>query len=263
MILGYRKKDYMNYDGLKVPVKISLPKKDSNILIAGKSGSGKSLTARWYLYQMLSNKESFTVIADYKGGEEYEMFEGSNSYASGSDAIQMIDDFYDFFTEIRKKKVRLKHHYTLFIEEYFGLLTYAETQSKKLKTELMSKIGELLAVSRGLNLGIVLCIQRADSSNFSAGSREQFQVVLSFGRCSAEQFRMLGFSNELEENPTSVYKPGQGLVLIDGQDSVQEILAPLIRNPDDMCRGIRSYLDRQPDIPSLTRAVAEGISTGL
>ena len=128
--------------------------------------------------------------------------------------------------------------------------------------ELMSKVGEILAVGRGLNIGLLLCVQRADAALFSSGSREQFQCVISFGRCSAEQFRMLGFSNEMEENPTGTYKPGEALVLIDGQESVQEMLVPLIKNPDTLCRRIREYLDRQPDICSLTRAIAGGGGAG-
>ena len=262
MELGYRLSDYRD-NGIKIPVKITLPKKTSNILLVGKSGSGKSLSARWYLWQMLRNKESYVYVSDYKAGEEYEHLEGSPSYASGTDAIQMINDFYDFFTEVRNHRIRLKQHYTLFIEEWFGLLTYAETQSKKLKSELMSKVGELLAVSRGLNLGVILLIQRADSTNFSSGSREQFQATLSFGRCSVEQFRMLGFSGELDHNPTQIYRSGQALALVDGQEGIQEVIVPLITNSSVMCRAIRSYLDRQPDILSLTRAVAEGNSTGM
>lgn len=175
----------------------------------------------------------------------------------------MILDFYDFFTEVRSKRLRLKQHYTLFIEEMSGLLNYAETQSKKLKTELQAKIGELLAISRGLNMGVIVCVQRADASLFSSGAREQFMCIMSFGRCSAEQFRMLGFSGELEENLTAGYKPGQALVLIDGQEGVQEIIVPLVTNPDTLCKDIRYYLDKQPDIRSLIRAVAEGKSTGL
>lgn len=260
MIIGYLRNDFYGY-GIKIPLKITLAKKVSSILIVGKSGSGKSVSAVWYLWQMLHTMESICYLADYKAGEEYEAFEGSHSYASGKDAVQMILDFYDFFTEIRNNRIRLEEHYTLFIEEYFGLLTYAETQSKKLKTELMAKIGEILAVGRGLNIGIVLCIQRADSSNFSAGAREQFQCVLSFGRCSGEQFRMLGYSGELEENPTGNYTAGQALCLIDGQDGVQEIIVPWIRNPDEMCRQIRKSLDAQPDIQTLRSVVAGGEHT--
>lgn len=262
MILGYHLKDYLEYQA-KVPISIALERKTSSVLLAGKSGSGKSLSSRWYIWEMLSSGESMVFLCDYKAGEEYEAFEGSPSYASGNAAIQMVFDFYDFFTTVREKRIRLQKHYTLFIEEWMGLLSYTETQSKKLKTEVMSKVGELLAVSRGLNLGVFLTVQRADAHLFDSGSREQFQCVLSFGRASAEQFRMLGFSGELEQNPTINYKPGQALALIDGQDGVQEIIVPRITNPAGLCRGIRSYLDMQPDIPSLSRAAAGGSCAGL
>ncbi len=260
MILGYDLGDWKQF-GIKNSVEITLPKKTSNILIAGKSGSGKSLSARWNVWQLLHTRESLVYIADYKAGEEYEAFEGSPSYASGEQVFNMIDSFYQFFTEVRNGRIRLKKHYTIFVEEYFGLLTYAENQSKKLKTELMAKIGEILAVGRGLNIGIMLCVQRADSALFTSGTREQFQCVCSFGKCSAEQFRMLGFNGELESNPTSRYKAGEALALIDGQDSIREIKVPLIKNEDRLCQQIRYYLDKQPTISDLIRAVAKGEST--
>ena len=261
MVLGYRREEY-SLLGIKVPVCITLSRKTSSILVAGKSGSGKSLAARWYLWNMLHTGESLCYIADYKGGEEYGAFEGSPSYASGEAAIKAVEDFYGLFTEVRRSKQRLRRHCTLFVEEWFGLLTYAETKSKSLKTELMAKVGEMLAVGRGLDIGLLLCVQRADAALFSSGSREQFQCICSFGRCSAEQFRMLGFSGEMEENPTGAYKPGEALVLIDGQENVLEMAVPLIANPDTLCRRIRAYLDRQPDICSLARAIAEGGGAG-
>ena len=256
MKIGYDAELKKGYQ-IKMPVCVTLSKKTSHLLIAGKSGSGKSLSARWYLYQMLHDRESRVYIADYKAGEEYEALEGSLSYASGEDAFQMVLDFYGLFQEIRKKRIRPSQHYTLFIEEWFGLLTYAEGRDKKLKAELMSMVGEILAVGRGLNFGVMLCVQRADASLFNTGTREQFQAVICFGRCSAEQFRMLGFSGELEENPTGRYQAGQALALIDGQDAVREILVPWITNEEVMCRKIRNMLDKQPDLPSLLRAVAE------
>lgn len=259
MILGYNRNDWEQFQ-IKNPVEIVLPKKTSNILIAGKSGSGKSLSARWYLWQLLHNRESLVYIADYKAGEELP-FEGLSSYASGEKAFDMINDFYQFFTEVRNHKIRLKEHVSLFIEEWFGLLTYAENQSKKLKTELMAKIGEILAVGRGLNIGIMLCVQRADSALFSSGAREQFQCVMNFARCSSEAFRMLGFSGELESNPTSRYGAGEALVLIDGQESIKEIKVPFIKNEEVLCDQIRHYLHRQPSLPKLIRAVAGGEST--
>lgn len=262
MLLGYLLKDYKEC-GAKIPVHITLSKKTNNILIAGKSGSGKSLAALWYTYNQLSTGESYVFLSDYKAGEEYKMFESLLSYASGSDAIQMIQSFYQFFTSVRTNRIKLTHHYVLFIEEWFGLLTFAESQSKKLKADLMAMVGEILAVGRGLNFGIMLCVQRADASLFSGGARDQFQCSLSFGRCAAEQFKMLGFSGELENNPTNKYKSGQALALIDGEDNIKELIVPLIKNPDTLCQGIRMYLEKQLSIPELLGAIAEGKSSQL
>lgn len=96
MTLGYDKQDYFETK-IKNKVDIVLPRKTSNILISGKSGSGKSQSCRWYIWQLLHNKESLVYLSDYKGGEEYEPFEGSASYASGERALAMIDDFYRLF----------------------------------------------------------------------------------------------------------------------------------------------------------------------
>ena len=73
---------------------------------------------------------------------------------------------------------------------------------------------------------------------------------------------MLGFSGELEENPTSGYKPGQALALIDGQNSVQEIIVPRIRNPDVLDREIRKKLDCQTELAVLSSGTAEGWNRG-
>lgn len=257
MNFGYLLHEYQAM-GLKLPQRVTLGTSIAHLLIAGKSGSGKSLSLRWYLYQLLKNQESTIYIADYKGGTEYEAFEGSPSYASGLRAFDMVEQFYQFFSFVRNNRIRLKQHYTLVVEEWLGLLTYAETQDKKLRASLMAKVGEILAVGRGLNIGLILCVQRADASLFSNGSREQFQAVIAFGRTSAEHFRMLGFSSELDTNPTGGYKPGQALCLIDGQGDPLEIIVPLISNPVNMNRSIRRCLDRQPTLTDLPLRFSKG-----
>ncbi len=262
MIIGYRKSDFTDY-GLKLPIELVPGKRFSHILICGKSGSGKSLAGRWWIYQILRHREGSMYLADFKGGEEYETLEGSGSYSSGQKAIEMIHEFYEFFTQVRQNHIRLKQYYGLYIEEWMGLITYAESHDKKLKASLMSELGEILALGRGYNIGITLTLQRADANLFQNGTREQFQVICAFGRCSTEAFRMLGFSGEMEENPTFSYRPGQALVLMDGQESIEEVIVPMVTNEKTMNEQIRYYLDQQPDLASLTRAIAEGRGPGL
>ena len=57
MKIGYLKHEYLE-TGVKIPVHIKLAKQTSSVLIAGKSGSGKSLSARWYIGNLLTTGES-------------------------------------------------------------------------------------------------------------------------------------------------------------------------------------------------------------
>lgn len=262
MILGYKREPYCDL-GITIPVRVTLPKKYTHLLLSGKSGSGKSLTGLWYIWQILYKHEGLLWISDFKGGEEYETLEGARNYASGQDAVDMIHRYYEFFTKVRQDRIRLPQYHALFIEEWMGLLTWMEGKEQKEKKRLMAEIGEILALGRGLNCGLILTIQRADAAMFSNGSREQFQCIINLGRCSNEAFKMLGFSTELEENPTTAYKPGEGLALIDGQGDVEEILVPKINNSGEMLRQIRYYLDREPDLDSLAREAATGSGPGL
>lgn len=264
MILGYKREPYCDL-GITIPVRVTLPKKYTHLLLSGKSGSGKSLTGLWYIWQILYKHEGLLWISDFKGGEEYEALEGSHNYASGQDAVDMIHRYYEFFCAVRQNRIRLPQYHALFIEEWMGLLTWMEVKEPKEKKRLMAETGEILALGRGLNCGLILTIQRADAAMFSNGSREQFQCIINLGRCSSEAFKMLGFAAAaaLEENPTASYKPGEGLALIDGQGDVEEIIVPKINNSGEMLRQIRYYLDREPDLDSLAREAATGSGPGL
>ena len=72
MTIGYDQNDWKQFQ-IKNPVEIVLPKKTSNILVSGKSGSGKSKSILWYIWQSLRNQESVVYLADYKAGEEYDL----------------------------------------------------------------------------------------------------------------------------------------------------------------------------------------------
>lgn len=251
MILGYSLSDWVEY-GIKTPINTNLIKNPS-CLIAGKSGSGKSRTFLWYTYGILKNRESLMYLTDFKAGREYTNLRKCSSYSYADSAIVMIRNYYDLYCNMRKTDSLNFPHITLAIEEWFGLLTYLETIDKKLKAEIMSKVGEILALGRGIGngIGIILLIQRADSNNFASGSgsREQFQNICCFGRISKEQKGMLFSGEDIDMNKN--YPAGQGLAMIDGQGSVQEIIVPQIVNQDKLLSKIYSYLDNQPTIQEL------------
>lgn len=169
----------------------------------------------------------------------------------------MIHDFYELYSLMRVHSIFHIPHITLVVEEWFGLLSYMETIDKKKKTELMSKIGEILALGRGIGngIGIFLMLQRADSSNFSAGSREQFQNIVSFGRQSKEQKQMLFAGEELTNSRN--YNAGQGIALVDGQNSAQEIIIPWVPEEQKLLESINRYLSDQPTLLTLIQQIQQ------
>lgn len=253
MVLGYSLADWAEFH-VKTPIVTDL-RKNPHCLITGKSGSGKSQSFLWYAFHILDNEESLLYLADFKAGKEYAPLKGSPSYACADDAVSMIYDYYDLYTVMRRRPNPDMPHITLAVEEWFGLLGYIESIDKKKKNDLMAKVGEILALGRGIGngIGIFLMVQRADSSNFSAGSREQFQNIVSFGRLSKEQ-RLMLFSGE-DLDLTRNYKTGQGISLIDGQDSAAEIIVPWVPEQDILLSRIRNYMDRQPPIQDLLQQV--------
>lgn len=253
MNLGYALTDWTDFR-VKNPVFTDLLK-NPHCLITGKSGSGKSQSFLWYAYHVLNSNESLLYLADFKTGKEYAPLKGSPSYSCADKAISMIQDYYSLYTEMRKQSDLDLPHITLAIEEWFGLLGYIEGVDKKKKADLMAKVGEILALGRGIGngIGIFLMVQRADSSNFSAGSREQFQNIISFGRLSKEQRLMLFAGEDLDF--TRNYKAGQGISLIDGQDGATEIIVPWVPEQDILLDRIRNFMDKQPSIQDLLQQI--------
>lgn len=249
MNLGYCLPDFEQY-GIKRPILTDLVR-CPHTLISGKSGSGKSQTFLWYAYQMLMEKESWLYFSDFKGGKEYGQLRGNHAYAYADQAVQMIYDYYEVYTKFRKEADPACPHLTLAVEEWSGLLNYIESKDKKQKADLMGKVGEMLALGRGIGngIGIALMVQRADSSNFSAGSREQFQNIVSFGRCSKEQKQMLFPDYETEKMRN--FSAGQGIALVDGQGEAEEIIVPWIPEQDRLLERIREKLKEQPKLSQL------------
>ena len=81
-------------------------------------------------------------------------------------------------------------------------------------------------LGRGISFGIWIVTQRADSSLFSNGARDNFMIVLGLGRMSKEQKGMV-FSEE--DIPDKIYHQGEGILLADGYP-IQEVTFPRIRN---------------------------------
>lgn len=110
----------------------------------------------------------------------------------------------------------------LVIDEWSGFLA---SIPKKQQEDFKQKLTSILMLGLGASTFIILSMQRADSSNFLSGARDNFANALGLGRLSKEASRML-FPDEADLiQPKS---RGKGYVRIDGQP-LTEIVIPKIR----------------------------------
>lgn len=232
----------------KLPVPLNLEvDTHCSALITGSSGSGKSYALLNLVGNLLqSNPQTAVTFCDFKNSEDFDFLKGYPNYYSGNDCYQGIMNYYESYSNARmqgKNKVR----HLLIIDEYPAMINYLTTKDKQEKTkkagDILGAVSEILMLGRGIQYGIWIITQRADSSLFSNGARDNFMVVLGLGRMSKEQKLML-FSGE--EIPNKVYRQGEGCLLADGYP-LYEVAFPRISNLVDWKKHIKEILMQHCD----------------
>lgn len=183
-------------------------------LIVGGSGSGKSMLLL-YLMNSLLNLPISVYIADFKGSGDFSII--NTIYAEMERCIDLVEDFYNKFLEI--KQGHTGERIMLIFDEYASFLVYLEGIDKKKATDIKSKIAEILMQGRSLPGGgsaWFWCVcQRADSTYFSHGARDNYMVSIGLGRLSKESKSMLFPGEDFPED----YAPetAKGVILVDGE----------------------------------------------
>lgn len=242
MVWGYEFEAFQNWK-LSIPVCTNIDSHCHAVLTGG-SGSGKSQAVLFLIGKRLqADPETILTVCDFKNSEDFRFLKDYPQYFSGDSCYDGIMDYYQKFSEVRQSGKTGKRN-LLICDEYPALLNYLQMQDKINKTkrsnEILGAVSEILMMGRGLRYGCMIVTQRCDSTLFSNGSRDNFMAVIALGRLSKEQKMML-FSGE--EVPNRAFKPGEGLILLDGRE-MNEIKFPLIDDVDDWKDHIRTLLMR-------------------
>lgn len=240
MRIGY---DYQVYydTGFKLSINLNI-KTHCHYLITGASGSGKSYALLYLIAMILRENPDITIyFCDFKNSEDFAFLEGYPHYYAGNNCYDGIMEYYESFTKARQTRDNHTRH-LLIVDEYPAFINYLQMLDKANKTkyasDIMSAVAEILMLGRGISYGCFIVTQRADSSLFNNGSRDNFMVVIGLGRMSKEQKNML-FSGE--DVPDKVYQQGEGVVLADGQP-LREIKFPILEDISTWKKGILKIL---------------------
>lgn len=203
---------------IKVPYRLNF-NDYTQLLLTGGTGTGKSYALLYLLGSIVVNNPEIKIyLCDFKNSNDFKFLNRYQYYYAGDSVFDGIMEFYKEFTEARQSG-ECNNRHLLVVDEYPSLINYLQTRDKADKTkkanEVMSAISEILMLGRGIKFGCLITTQRADSSLFSNGARDNFQVICALGRLSKEQKQML-FSGEEIENEY-IFGKGEGILLADGK----------------------------------------------
>lgn len=240
MIFGYVKEFYDRY-GLKIPIKFDLADYP-HMLIAGASGSGKSFALLFLIGQLLqAYPDIILFICDFKKSEEFSFLNLYQHYYAGKDCYKGIMEYYRVFTEIRETGQN-KARYLLITDEYPAFINYLQMLDKMNKTkcanEILGAVSEILMLGRGIKFGVWIIVQRADSTLFANGARDNFMIVIGLGKLSKEQKAMIFTGQDI---PDCIMGKGEGILLADGRE-MQTVKFPLIADVKDWKNHIELIL---------------------
>ncbi len=122
MLIGYDLDDWCNYQ-LKLPINVELPK-ICHFLITGNSGSGKSHSLKYILWQIAKSTNADLWLFDFKHSNDFNFLEGTPRYRSADNCICGIEEFYDYFTNVRQGHIKNIRQNILVIDEYPSLILY-------------------------------------------------------------------------------------------------------------------------------------------
>ncbi|MCI8730238.1 MAG: hypothetical protein HFH57_03700 [Lachnospiraceae bacterium] len=231
MKLGYDR-DTWEKEGFKEPIVYDQHTLCS-IRLSGSSGSGKTISL---LYSMYHLEPCILFFYDFKG--DFKELQGCRNYKSGDDVVKALEDYYEEFQKARRHEYVQERQNILVIDEYAALVSFLDKKSgERIKTIVQT----FLMLGRGVQkgFGTWICSQRADSSLFPGGARENFMIIQHMGRSTPEDWRM-NFPGI--ERPDMDYGTSQGIVWADGY-SPRNILIPHITNIDRLISGVKDHLN--------------------
>ena len=210
-----------------------------NMLVVGKTGSGKSYALSVLLGIYAKYTNASITVCDYKKSS-FAHFDDTTNFYGYTDVPIGIRTVYKEFCERLEANndERNKHICVLLIDEYGALIS---AQDRGTAAELKTMIANMLFMGRSLGIRVLIGVQRADAEYFKTGARDQFRAILALGNLSKEQKQML-FA-DYKEHMTEHNGIGEGYLLIDGQN-IERVKVAEIKYFDALNDSIRKAMNR-------------------
>ena len=218
------------------------PRRVPHLLVCGSSGSGKSYLSINILAKIcryVPDAEIF--ICDFKSDDSFD-FLGDlylKNFYRFRDCYRGIEELYQRFQARQNRNDTSKNALFCFFDE---LPSFLLTLSKKEAEEAKTWLSYLLMMGRSYSIFMIIGLQRADASNFLAGSRDNIGLIISLGNNSKESIHMLFHS--FIDQITPDRRRGTGYMLESGS-CLYKVISPTIRDISKVHQEIINRLTAQ------------------
>lgn len=235
LLVGY---DYDAWYGFaqKVPISIDASmKNNSQTLICGMSGSGKSYLTNQYFARICihGGQDSVVYFADFKQDDSFAYLRNCPRYYAYDKTIEALDIVYNIMHGRQCGEDTSRYFVTLIWDEYMANILALLGSEKKKAEAVMRKVSEILMLGRSLAVRIVIACQRPDASAFPVGSRLNFGVIIIVGATLESIYSMLMPKELIEKVGNREFHTGEGVMLWQGSE-LRFIKIPVIRNEEKM-----------------------------
>lgn len=244
--------------------------KSSMLGLYGRTGSGKTITLQWYLYQAIakgcgSDPHSQLSIVDGKGADLFALGEliqdniGSEHISVGSSpsmlaklAREFVEEMNSRFEIIKQQGALNADAYDLnitpnflFIDELASIKDEcgSSKDGKNLWQEILGYLGLIAKKGRQAGCHLVISTQDPQAENIPTEIRLQITSVIFLGQPSKDRLNMAFSMCDLEEVPTPPSNKGGGLFYADGLglNEPLPIIAPFVdvKTKSDFVKIIR------------------------
>lgn len=223
-------------------------KKNTNLGIYGRTGTGKTIGLQWYLYNAVAKgcgtiSDSVLSIVDGKGADLFALgsllqkeLGGNINFGQSPNSLAQLSR--EFIGVMNNRFELIKNSNTLnadgydlgitpsflFIDELASIKDScgSSKQGKELWNEIIQNLGLIARKGRQACCHLCLATQDPNSDNIPVELRNQISAVLFLGNPSKDRLKMAFSMCELENVPTISGHKGEALFFADGNNNMVE-----------------------------------------
>ncbi|WP_252249413.1 FtsK/SpoIIIE domain-containing protein [Clostridium sp. VAP23] len=222
-------------------------KKNTNLGIYGRTGTGKTIALQWYLYNAVAKgcgttADSVLSIVDGKGADLFSLGEmlqqtlgeniniGQTPTSLAKLSREFVQIMNNRFEEIKNSNVLNADGYDLgntpnflFVDELASIKDScgSDKKGKELWNEILQNLGLIARKGRQASCHLCIATQDPNSENIPVEIRSQISSVLYLGNPSNDRLKMAFSMCELENVPTISGRKGEALFYADGNNMIE------------------------------------------